>query len=455
MSILGALLGGALLLIWPAFLNGYPIQFVDTIAYLLHTITGEAPWDKTQVYGPFLLLFHGGISLWGAVLAQGAILSALLWLVQRVAVGEALAARHMVLCLSLALLTTGPWFVATIMPDFFTPIVALCLFLLGFGEKRLSGRERLAVGLIGTLAIAVHLSHLPVALALVVLVVLVRRQWRPVLRVATPMLAAMLLLVATNLYSFGRATLSPHGAVFMLARLQADGSAVRTLRDNCPQSGWYLCDFIDRMPMNSDTFLWDPTSPPARDAAGNPRPGGAAMLAPEARTVVAATLRDYPWMVAKASVANAFEQVFKARLGDTFDPTDLDEFATRVLARGFPPAERARFEASAQMRGDLGRYAAPFIRLHQAVLIVTTLAALAAWWRLWRRSWRGPEDAPLLGLVLCMMVAVAANAFATGALSAPHLRYGARIAWLLPLAAALAWWPWRARLGAISSGVTR
>ena len=37
-----------------------------------------------------------------------------------------------------------------------------------------------------------------------------------------------------------------------------------------------------------------------------------------------------------------------------------------------------------------------------------------------------------------MLVGLGANAVATGALSGPHDRYQARIAWLLPLAALLA-----------------
>jgi hypothetical protein len=49
--------------------------------------------------------------------------------------------------------------------------------------------------------------------------------------------------------------------------------------------------------------------------------------------------------------------------------------------------------------------------------------------------------APRLGLLLCVLTALAANASTTGALSKPHHRYQARIVWLLPLGAALAFRP--------------
>lgn len=441
---IGAIVVAALLLVWPAVMNAYPLVFVDTIAYLLHTILGEAPWDKTAAYGPFLLLFHQGTTLWLPLAAQGLMLSWLLWLVQRVALGAGSPPLHLLLCGLLAALTAAPWFTATLMPDAFTPIVVLCLFLLGFGEARLHRLEMLAVGLAGALAIAVHLSHLPTAVALVGLVLLARRRWRPVLRAGLPLAAAMLFLLGANWQNFGRATLSAHGSIFLFARLQADGPAVATLRDRCPASGWYLCDFIDAMPMDSDRFLWNPNSPPSRDAAGNYRPMGSVMLAPEAAQVVAATLRDHPWAVARAALGNWATQLVKVRVGDTLDNADLDEFASRVLARGFPAAEVARFQAGAQMQGTLEARAAPFLLPHVPVLLLSLPLLLAGTWRLARK-----RDATRLGLVLCVLVGVAANAFATGALSKPHQRYQARIVWLLPLAAALALWPAPQRAGGV------
>lgn len=442
-----ALLGGALLLVWPAVMNRYPIVFVDTAAYLLHTITGVAPCDKTAVYGPFLALFHQGVTLWAPLLVQGLLLSWLLWLVQRVALGQVRPGAHLLLAGGLGMLTAAPWVTATVMPDFFTPVVVLCLYLLGFGERRIERVEALTVGVIATVAIAAHLSHLPTALCLVGLVLLARRRLAPVLRAALPVAAAMLVLIGANWHAFGRATLSPHGSVFLFARLQADGPAAWTLRDRCPDSGWYLCDFIDRMPMDSDRFLRNPASPPARSAAGIDRPMGAVMLAPEAAEVVAETLRTYPLAVAWAALRNWAAQLLKTRVGDTHDNIDLDQFAQRVLPPGFPAREVAAFEAGAQMQGDLERLAAPFLPVHVPVLVLCLLLLPVAAWGLARR-----REPALGGLVMCVVVGLSVNAFATGALSKPHHRYQARIVWLLPLAVALAFCPVHRRAGDDGAG---
>lgn len=74
-----AVLLGAALLLWPALANHYPLAFIDTVAYLLHTLHWRHPWDKTAAYGPLILAFHWRISLWGVAVAQALALSWLLW----------------------------------------------------------------------------------------------------------------------------------------------------------------------------------------------------------------------------------------------------------------------------------------------------------------------------------------------------------------------------------------
>jgi hypothetical protein len=67
----------------------------------------------------------------------------------------------------------------------------------------------------------------------------------------------------------------------------------------------------------------------------------------------------------------------------------------------------------------------------------------------WRKSGvqRAQTDAPLerehtrlvVSFILILWLGVVSNAFATGALSKPHHRYQARIAWLLVLPPLLLW----------------
>jgi hypothetical protein len=430
--LLAILLGGAVL-VWPAALNGYPLLFIDTTSYLRHTLVPEVPWDKAPIYGPLIHLFHARWTLWAPILAQGMLVSWLLWLAQRGLRGVAGPVAHLLLMLGLAGLTSAAWFIATVMPDALTAVAPLCLFLLAFG--RLSRVEALAVGLCGALAIGAHLSHLPTAFALLLLTALLTRRLAPVLRVAAPLVLAMLLLAGLNLVNFGRVTLSPHGVVFLLARLQDDGPAAALLRDRCgrdPASArWHLCGFLDQLPMDSDVFLWG-YSPLHSEADGSLRPQGHVRAVPEAREIIAATLATYPLEVATAMLANTLRQLTRFRVGDTLDD-ELILYRRSGVEVGFPDREVAAFDAGLQARSLLPAAAEPWLLPHLPLLLLALAATPILLWRAWRTG-----DLPRGALILFAVAAIGANAFATGALSKPHERYGSRMVWILPAALALA-----------------
>jgi hypothetical protein len=441
-AALAAILAGGALLVWPAFVNGYPVLFSDTGAFLHQTLGPLMIWDKPWVYGPLLHALHWRQTLWVPVVAQGLLVSHLLWLAARAWHGRgATPGGHLALVAVLALGTTAPWSAALLMPDILAPVTVLALALLGFAaDDRLTRGERAWLTLVAALAIAAHLSHLPVAAALAAVTLLLARAWRPVARVAAPLGLAVLLLLATTAVGHGRLGLSPHGATFLLARLVADGPAARTVAAGCPGRGWYLCAWAGRLPSDSDEFLWSPDSPVNRDAEGRPRFLGGALLAPEAREILRETLRREPLGVARAMAANAWRQLWMAGTGDTLARGHVGTALGPMLARGFPAAEERRFAASRQHAGRLEAVAAPLRPLQAGVLVLGALGAGVALWRTAAAVRAMPRDGAMrrLGLLACVLVGVGANAAATGALSAPHHRYQARIAWLLPLAALLA-----------------
>jgi hypothetical protein len=388
-------------------------------------------WDKPWIYGPLLHFFHWRITLWLPMAAQALLVSHLLWLTARV-LGVATALRHVALCAALALLTTAPWATSLLMPDILGAAAWLALFLLGFGE-RFSRGERGWLVLVATLAIASHLSHIPLALAAIVLTALLAWRLAPVLRVTLPLVLAALLLIGSNWVGHGRASLSPHGSTFLLARLIADGPAARTIAAECPQRGWYLCAWAGRLPTDSDEFLWDPTSPVNRDAAGAPVFLGGARISSEAREIVAATLAREPLTVVLATARNTLVQIVTAEAGDTLIPDHLSA-AVRPRIAVMSAAELARYDAALQPAGAFRDAAAPFRWPHALVLLAATLACCAL---LWRRR----RETTLAAFLVFVLVGCAANAAATGGLSKPHHRYQARIVWLIPFAAMVALLP--------------
>ncbi|HRH39293.1 MAG TPA: hypothetical protein PK760_13165, partial [Flavobacteriales bacterium] len=67
------------LLIWPAIYNGYPILYSDTATYVASGMKLDAPMDRPITYGLFIRITSiGGFTLWTTIVAQAAILTALL-----------------------------------------------------------------------------------------------------------------------------------------------------------------------------------------------------------------------------------------------------------------------------------------------------------------------------------------------------------------------------------------
>ena len=444
---------GGLFLLWPAFYNGYPLAYSDSHVFISQPVAGFMNWDKPFVYGPLILLFHAWQTLWLVVAAQALLVSHLVWLVVVALLPErkltaalnapkglaatsvwSIAKRHLFICVVLAAATTAPWFVSFLMPDIFAAITVLCIFLLGF-STRLSRYELAWVVLLGALAIAVHLSHLVIAAACLLGVLCLNV---PRLKIALlPLISAVAILLGTNLYAFQKAAISPHGSVFMLARLSGDGNTKEVLEKYCAQKNWYLCAWADRLPTDSDDFLWNGKGPVWS------HPGGPIGLAPEASEIVSYALRTRPWPVLLSGLKNMNAQIWMIQLGDTLHPDYLDVTVAKSVRQHFAAAELERLNASRQMRDTLAADALWFSRLNVLVFYCAVVFGLYVLFNAWSKR-RGTESAQaqkdddahtklVVRFMLILWIGVAANAFATGALSKPHHRYQARIAWLLVL----------------------
>ena len=196
--------------------------------------------------------------------------------------------------------------------------------------------------------------------------------------------------------------------------------------------GWHLCLFIEEMPLDSDRFLWSPRSPIHLTPGGVERNNGGMHIAGEAREIVSATLRDYPFEVARAMAGNTWRQFFMVLIDDMFTPGDMGALARDVIPLGFPAREALAMRYGLQYTDQLEAIAVPLRLPHGPVLLLSVLGATIGLWRAVRSRWREGS-----ALALCMLAALAANAFVGGALSKPHYRYQARIIWILPLVALL------------------
>lgn len=410
-----------LLLAWPALLNGYPLVFSDTGTYLSQALNRHLGWDRPVFYSFFLLPLHMGLTTWPVILAQSLIV---LW-VLRVS-WRVLVPGRPAWCLLgplgvLSAASSLPWLAAQLMPDVFTGLLVLALALLVLMPERL-GRDALPLAALCAFAIAAHLSHLPLALAeLAVLLVLRRRLGaaRPlegigVGRVLGTPLVALAALIGANLVGFGVPGIAPYGNVFLLARVIYDGPGRDVLARDCPRAGWRLCDGRDRLPGSADEFLWRADSP--LNAAG-----GAKRVSPEASRIIAAAIWTEPGAELEAALGNTLRQLVLFGSGDGLHA--WPETVSPWIHRDFPRFEQDAYAASRQ---SAGRVLLPdwLGALHVAAALAGIVGSLAVLPGLLRRRH------PLAGVIVAALLALLVNAAITGALSGPHARYQSRVMWL-------------------------
>ena len=58
------------LLLWPAWLNGYPLFFSDIGTYLSQAIRYYLGWDRPAIYSVFLLVTHWKLTIWTSIIVQ-------------------------------------------------------------------------------------------------------------------------------------------------------------------------------------------------------------------------------------------------------------------------------------------------------------------------------------------------------------------------------------------------
>jgi len=404
-----------------AIYNGYPLVYPDTGDY----IGLNENFLRSFFYNLFLAPALWAHTLWLVVVIQSLIAAHLLRLVLRVVFGLTSPLAVLGVTVPLCMLSTLPWFTGFIMPDIFTGVLILALFLLVFCSSQLGLGENIYLVALVVVAVTVHFSHIPLALGLLLLALILKVTMRKPSFLQTPSLwrgtiavaVALLLLVANGYRSYGILTISPSGYAFLLARLVADGPAVRYLRTHCPEEHYALCAYLDQMPKDSDAFLW-PVNSPFRKV------GWFSGYRQEGQKIVIETILHYPSQVGRLVMSNTFRQIPMinnwygiAPYIDTSYPTDA--------IKAYFPGDFGAYASSRQNQNTLGL--SRFNSLHRLVIsLCLPLAVAVLFFYLQRRRFL-----PHL-LLISLACAYGLSAFITAALAVPHNRYGSRLIWLLP-----------------------
>ena len=427
---LGAILVAAALLAWPAAWNGYPLVFSDSGTYLSQALNHHLGWDRPVFYSFFLLPLHMGLTTWPAVAAQAMIAAWILHVLRQILLPTWSAWWLVPLAGSLAVISPLPWFAAQLMPDLFTGLLIPALAILVLAPERLLGHQALGLCALSTLAIAAHLSNLPIALALLAILLPLRRRLGSCQalrltglgRVIGPPLIAALALTGVNWAGHGVPMLAPYGNIFLLARVIYDGPGRDALARSCPAARWRLCTVRLRLPATADAFLW------GRKGSLS-EAGGAKQVSAEAGEIIAAAVNAEPGTELKAMLRNTGQQLVLFESGDGLLP--WPNSVTPWIGRDFPVFEQEAYATARQTTGQtlLPGWMGTLHAITAVSAILVTFAVLPG--RLRRREVLG-------GVMVAVLAGLLVNAAVTGALSGPHAPYQSRVMWLPSLMALFA-----------------
>lgn len=428
----------AVLLCAVALINGGPIVFPDSLAYMIDAdrlAHLQAPYAVRPIfYGLAIWPLHSGGQFAPALFVQALVVAHLIYLTLRASGAEPRPLAFLLLMVALVLLTPVSWHVAHLLPDIFVAALLLALYLLGFCRDALGRLETWYLVLLAAASASFHLTALPVGMAVFALTGLAwlragRGRVRPLL-VLGPLLLAVAGSLGFSYAVFQRWTLTPNSPPHLLARILADGPGRDFLHRSCPQSGFELCAYLDRLPDTEEDFLW-------RLLPSIPTADGKRIKA-EAGAVIEGTVAMFPVQVAGHMLANAARQLVTIGSETHFRPDQWAELRAQDT-----PISRA---LSGTLQAS-GAFEPPALDAVNAVHAGVALASLAAAFLLLP---------PLLGaglfrpaaLIGTVLTGLLANAFVTGALGGVFARYQGRLVWLLPLASvtgALALARWSAR----------
>ncbi len=438
-----AVFAGALMMIWPAIYNGFPLLYPDSMTYL-----GDGPvlarklflhqpssyyGMRSFFYSLGILPLHWNITAWPVVVFQAILMSYILWLVVRSIVPRRIVPVYLALIAILSALTTLSWYASIIMPDILGPALYLTFYLLTFARERISRAERLTIIGIACWAVTAHATHimLGAGLCLLLMAVTLLQRWpaRRFLSAAGEMTAILAIAAIAQLvlygYFYGTVSLNGERPPYLMARVIADGTGREYLAQHCGAHSWAICNRLQNLEGDADHFLWD------SDGGW----GGASTeeqneVRQEEVPFVLATLRAYPRVQFSKSMTAFWQQL------QTFGIEDLDP--SSWVAKQFEevlPDRRANYLASRQANNTL--YIEEFAAFQIWVVRGFLLVMLIFLPFIWRRA-----PSRLIGLSVVVVWVVISNAFVTGTMSMVDERYGSRVIWLVPFLACLYVFDW-------------
>ena len=418
---------GILVLLWPALLNGFPILNNDAGTNITSGELFETPVDRPIGYGILLRLFSlNSFSICIATIVQVALVNTLFFKTCRQVATAASEAKIFALLAVLCATTSLPWVATLIIPDVYTALSFLLVFLI-----LVQPRPSVWLYVLFFVCTATHGSQVQIMTGLLIALTLLR----PLLfkdGLSKKMFwgrAGILALLAGLTVLTMISTISKSKHVFFISSMANRGILVPFLEKSCPTENFELCTSKELLRgKNGDWFLWFPESPL------NQKGRSWLSFKEDYNNIISASFKDKEYRViqVKTILEQGMRQLWDYRFINYDQPFGENDNVWVVL-RTFYGSEANLMMNARQQTGRLKPIGDFFNNIQSAVVPLSVLLLLIAAFvpalRHNRRIW---------AFTVAAVILILGNDLVCAGLSGVNSRYGARVIWLLPMAAGLA-----------------
>lgn len=423
---------GTFILSLIGFYNGYPLVYSDTGAYIMSGFANEFLIDRPIFYGYFIRFFSFKTSLWFVIIVQNLLTAFVLYELFRYVCIKHIKVKYLTTLVILTFCSGIAWYSNQIMPDFFTPLLIISLFLLIFNVN-LSRKKTIIFSILIVFYALTHYSHLLIGPLLVFSLLIIRiinkhksnykkialkRYILPLMLSCSP----WIIIPVTN-YSYGNGfVVSGASHVFLMANINEKGILKPFLDENCekkPYKDCKLCEQKDILPKDVASFICSDKILKNQDE----------WLASKEdyNKIINGTFSNGKYLLDHLyiSVFYGFSQLMQNRIGE-----GLGSYQESTLYWRFEH-EYNSYHNSRQNIWNVGVINFDTINmLQRLLLIVSFLFFVISFFSQLYQKLTFTNTVFIIAIISGIII----NAFITANLSAVYSRLQARVIWLFPLA---------------------
>jgi hypothetical protein len=415
-----------------AIYNGYPVLFFDTQWYIVDLFLGMRDGQKSNVYSIFMYAVGGSFSLWAVIVAQAVVTNLSLSILFETLGISRIIFTKIFIVLFLSYCTSLAWMTSHVMPDIFTGLLIISLFVILFNHCLKSRFRRFFIYSLFMLSVIVHNSNYLTILAILSILFASNfvSGWRilSLRKTMVPLklfLLSMIFLSSFNYYRTGKFFSKSVANATLTNRLIEDGIVQKLLKDRCSLFEYSLCKYSDELSTQRNYFLFE-------NKKIFKSLGGWRMADSVLSPVIYDSFKYYPYENYNAALRQT-----RSQLRDFTLPNFIFQFETNPgfskKLKYFYPKEHFSYVNSLQSQGKLK--SEKISNFHKSIFWYSLRVVLFSFFVGF--FYKNYQLKRINSFALIVIISILLNAIVCGFVSHSEARYGARIVWLVPLSAYL------------------